>query len=104
MPSCYASYHHRTTSHRLITHPTKPRSISRLAQHFAKAEDTALSGSPRPSHEHGLLGVSEAELRRTQRPVKAKLMIPLISRSIISTTSHPCQDLMASFLIHVKIP
>ncbi|KAL4332526.1 hypothetical protein GQ457_07G008470 [Hibiscus cannabinus] len=47
MPSCYASYHHRTTSHRLITHPAKPRSISRLTQHFAKAEDTALSGSPR---------------------------------------------------------
>ncbi|KAL4323876.1 hypothetical protein GQ457_11G028480 [Hibiscus cannabinus] len=44
MPSCYASYHHRTTSHRLITHPTKPRSISRLTQHFAKAEATAHSG------------------------------------------------------------
>ncbi|KAL4335016.1 hypothetical protein GQ457_07G008460 [Hibiscus cannabinus] len=49
MPSCYASYHHRTTSHRLITHLTKPMSISRLAQHFAKAEDTTLSGFPRPN-------------------------------------------------------
>ncbi|KAL4272286.1 hypothetical protein GQ457_13G013140 [Hibiscus cannabinus] len=95
MPSCYASYHHRTTSHGLITYPTKPRSISWLAQYFAKAEDTALSGSPRPSHEHGSLGVSEAESQRAQRPAKAKLMIFLILRSIISTTSHPCQDPMA---------
>ncbi|KAL4386028.1 hypothetical protein GQ457_09G015860 [Hibiscus cannabinus] len=104
MPSCHASYHLRTTSHRLTTHPAKPRSISRLAQHFAKAEDSALLGSPRPSHEHGSLGVSEAESRRVQRHAKAKLMIPLILPSIISTTSHPCQDPMASFLIHVKIP
>ncbi|KAK9011311.1 hypothetical protein V6N11_044163 [Hibiscus sabdariffa] len=31
-----------------------------------RVEDTALSGSPRPSHEHGSLGVSEAELRLSQ--------------------------------------
>ncbi|KAK8979315.1 hypothetical protein V6N11_000465 [Hibiscus sabdariffa] len=125
MPSCYASYHHQTTSHRLITHPTKPRSISRLTQHFAKAEDTALLGSPRPNREHGSLGISEAESRRAQQPDKAKLMIPLVLPSIISTTTHPCQDPMhhfsrmsrshdiisytcqdpmASFLIHAKIP
>ncbi|KAK8697604.1 hypothetical protein V6N13_113745 [Hibiscus sabdariffa] len=90
MPSCYASYHHRITCHRLITHPTKPRSISRLTQHFAKAEDTAHLGSPRPSHGHGSLGVSEAESRRAQQPAKAKFMIPMILPSIISTTSHTC--------------
>ncbi|KAL4383567.1 hypothetical protein GQ457_15G017320 [Hibiscus cannabinus] len=54
MPTCYASYHHRTTSHRLITHPTKSNSISRLTQHFAKAKTTAHSGSPRPIYSGGL--------------------------------------------------
>ncbi|KAL4284111.1 hypothetical protein GQ457_16G019460 [Hibiscus cannabinus] len=62
MPSCYASYHHRTTSHRLITHPTKPRSISRLSQHFAKTEDTALLGSPRPHHFSILLSTMQPRI------------------------------------------
>ncbi|KAK8622120.1 hypothetical protein V6N13_097745 [Hibiscus sabdariffa] len=88
MPSCYASYHHQTTNHRLINHLTKPRSLPGLTQHFAKTEDTALLGSPRPSHEHDSLGISEAESRRAQRTVKAKLMIPLILPSVISTTLH----------------
>ncbi|KAL4326113.1 hypothetical protein GQ457_11G030520 [Hibiscus cannabinus] len=39
---------------------------------------------------HGSLGVSEAELQRSQQRAKANLMIPLILPSIISTTSHPC--------------
>ncbi|KAL4309874.1 hypothetical protein GQ457_01G016190 [Hibiscus cannabinus] len=51
MPSCYASYHHRSTSHRLISHPTKSRSISRLTQHSTKVEATTHSGSPRSSYD-----------------------------------------------------
>ncbi|KAL4304309.1 hypothetical protein GQ457_10G008920 [Hibiscus cannabinus] len=51
MPSCNASYHHHSTSHRLKPHPTKPRSISRLAQHTTKVEPTTHSGSPRSSHD-----------------------------------------------------
>ncbi|KAL4347799.1 hypothetical protein GQ457_17G007330 [Hibiscus cannabinus] len=35
----------------LITHPTKPRSISRLTQHPIKVEPTTHSGSPRSSHD-----------------------------------------------------
>ncbi|KAL4325974.1 hypothetical protein GQ457_11G022100 [Hibiscus cannabinus] len=51
MPSCYASYHHRTICHRLISYPTKSMSISRLTQHFTKVEATTHSGSPRSSHD-----------------------------------------------------
>ncbi|KAL4377566.1 hypothetical protein GQ457_02G028430 [Hibiscus cannabinus] len=51
MPSCYASYHHRSTSRQLISHPTKPRSISRLTQHSTKVEATTHSGSPRSSYD-----------------------------------------------------
>ncbi|KAL4379393.1 hypothetical protein GQ457_02G023010 [Hibiscus cannabinus] len=50
MPSCYTFHHHQASCHWLIAHPTIPRSISRLTQHFAKVEATTHSGSPRPSH------------------------------------------------------
>ncbi|KAL4384882.1 hypothetical protein GQ457_15G015150 [Hibiscus cannabinus] len=61
MPSCYASYHHHSTSHRLKPHPTKPRSISRLAQHSTKVEPTTHSGSPRSSH-NSLSGMLRSNL------------------------------------------
>ncbi|KAL4342356.1 hypothetical protein GQ457_08G018430 [Hibiscus cannabinus] len=51
MPSCYASYHHRSISHRLISHPTKPRPILRLTQHSTKVEAMTHSGSPRSSYD-----------------------------------------------------
>ncbi|KAL4335094.1 hypothetical protein GQ457_07G002570 [Hibiscus cannabinus] len=35
----------------ILTHPTKSRSISRLAQHSTKVEPTTHSGSPRSSHD-----------------------------------------------------
>ncbi|KAL4341638.1 hypothetical protein GQ457_08G027660 [Hibiscus cannabinus] len=59
MPSCYASYHHRSTSHWLVSHPTKPRSISRLTQHSTKVEATTHSGSPRSSYDSlsGMLSI-----------------------------------------------
>ncbi|KAL4362940.1 hypothetical protein GQ457_04G017370 [Hibiscus cannabinus] len=41
----------RVTTLSLITHPKKPRSISRLTQHSTKVEPTTHSGSPRSSHD-----------------------------------------------------
>ncbi|KAL4384793.1 hypothetical protein GQ457_15G029960 [Hibiscus cannabinus] len=45
----------------LITHPTKPRSISRLTQHSTKVEPTTHSGSPRSSH-NSLSGMLRSNL------------------------------------------
>ncbi|KAL4339890.1 hypothetical protein GQ457_08G008690 [Hibiscus cannabinus] len=42
---------HNLINIRLITHPTKPRSISRLTQHSTKVEPTTHSRSPRSSHD-----------------------------------------------------
>ncbi|KAL4313454.1 hypothetical protein GQ457_01G016340 [Hibiscus cannabinus] len=42
---------HNLINIRIITHPTKPRSISRLTQHSTKVEPTTHSGSPRSSHD-----------------------------------------------------
>ncbi|KAL4353139.1 hypothetical protein GQ457_06G012110 [Hibiscus cannabinus] len=71
MPSCYASYHHRSTSHRLISHPTKPRSISRLTQHSTKVEATTHPGSPRSSYD-SLSGMLRASFLHVE-PFRSKL-------------------------------
>ncbi|KAL4282308.1 hypothetical protein GQ457_03G010120 [Hibiscus cannabinus] len=52
---------HNLINIRLITHPTKPRSISRLTQHSTKVEPTTHSGSPRSSH-NSLSGMLRSNL------------------------------------------
>ncbi|KAL4310195.1 hypothetical protein GQ457_01G015950 [Hibiscus cannabinus] len=52
---------HNLINIRLITHPTKPRSISRLTQHSTKVEPTTHSGSLRSSH-NSLSGMLRSNL------------------------------------------